>query len=281
MNDETVVAVFDTAAHAELAIQDILAAGVPENAVSWHGGTASGASTATTGKPIREHGFWASLLGGEPGHDTAVYDRSLESGSTVVTVKAPESHIDRVLDILESHSPADIDERATGYGLLQTGETRERYAAPRPTVGAATSANPVGGETIQLAEESLTVGKRVVNRGGTRIRRYVVEVPVEESVSLHSEKVIVDRRPVTDGGAVSDAEFSDKTIEMTESSEEAVVSKTARVVEEVSLRKEVADRAETVRDTVRKDEVEIEQMPGETTTSRPGVTPLTPQTART
>src|ERR1700728_3552258 len=49
---------------------------------------------------------------------------------------------------------------------------------------------------------------------------------------------------------------------MTETSEEAVVSKTARVPEEVSLRKEASDRVETVRDTVRRDEVEIEQVPG-------------------
>ncbi len=86
------------------------------------------------------------------------------------------------------------------------------------------------GDTVQLSAESLAVGKRVVNRGGTRIRRFVVETPVEESVSLHSEKVILDRRPVTDGRTVTGADFSEKTIEMTESAEEAVVSKTARVV---------------------------------------------------
>ena len=90
-----------------------------------------------------------------------------------------------------------------------------------------------------------------MNRGGTRIRRFVVETPVEESVSLHSEKVTLERRPVTDGRPGTDS-FSDKTMEMTESAEEAVVSKTARVYEEVGLRKEATDRVETVRDTVRK-----------------------------
>ena len=71
---------------------------------------------------------------------------------------------------------------------------------------------------------------------------------------------MVDRRPVTGGQPV--ANFTDKTIEMTETHEEPVISKTARVTEEVSLHKEVTDRVETVRDTVRRDEVEVEQVPG-------------------
>jgi PAS domain S-box-containing protein/uncharacterized protein (TIGR02271 family) len=85
------------------------------------------------------------------------------------------------------------------------------------------------------------------------VRRFVVETPVEESVSLRSETVRVERRPVTDGRPVADADVTDKTIEMTQTGEEAVVGKTARVVEEVSLRKEAVDRTETIHETVRKD----------------------------
>ena len=280
MDDETIVAVYDTPAHAELAIQDIIAAGVPQSAISKHRGTMSGTTTTAPVQPAREQGFWASLFGGEPDYDTAVYDRSMQSGSTVVTVKVPEAQIDSVMEILEGHHPIDIDERATGYGLTQTTAAREPMAPTRPLTGKTAAATTTGAETIQLAEESLAVGKRVVNRGGTRIRRYVVETPVEESVSLHSEKVTLDRRPVTDGRPVTDAGFTDKTIEMTESTEEAVVSKTAHVVEEVALRKEATDRVETVRDTVRKEEVEIDQIPGETTTTRPGATSFDPRTPK-
>ena len=57
----------------------------------------------------------ASLLGGEPDHDAAVYDRSVQSGSTVVTVKVPDHHVDRVMQILDTHNPIDIDERATTW----------------------------------------------------------------------------------------------------------------------------------------------------------------------
>ena len=133
----------------------------------------------------------------------------------------------------------------------------------------------VKGDTLQLAEEFLNVGKRAVTGGTTRIRRYTVEKPVEENVSLHSERVVLDRRPVADGRVLANADFTDKTISMTEMNEEAVVSKTARVVEEIGLHKEASDRVETVRDTLRKDDVEVEQVP---TTERlePGRTATTP-----
>ncbi len=295
MTEESIVAVYDTSAHAEAAIADLLAAKVPESAISQHAGP-QGTDTGIA-SPVREQGFWASLFGGEADHDTSVYDRSMESGSSVVVVKAPAHDVDAVMAILERHHPIDIDERATGYGLSSTATTGAAISAAsltnRPILDTTTSSaspmsnlasdevgvdagaapQPVGqGDTIQLAEESLAVGKRLVNRGGTRIRRYVVETPVEESVSLHSEKVTLERRPVTDGRALQDANFSDKTIEMLETTEEAVVSKTAHVYEEVGLRKEATDRVETVRDTVRKEEVEVEQIPGTTTTTTSGTT---------
>ena len=72
-------------------------------------------------------------------------------------------------------------------------------------------------------------------------------------------------------------EFGEKTIEMTESGEEAVVSKTARVYEEVGLRKDATDRTETIRDTVRKEEVDVEQIPGTATTTTTSGTTLNPR----
>ena len=56
-----------------------------------------------------------------------------------------------------------------------------------------------GEEVLALSEEQLTVGKRLVNRGTSRIRRFVVETPVEEAVTLHSEQVSIERRPVAAG----------------------------------------------------------------------------------
>ena len=114
-------------------------------------------------------------------------------------------------------------------------------------------------ETIKIMEERLRVGKREVAGGAVRIRSYIVERPVEEQVTLHEEKVTIDRRPVDRAATQADfGAFQERTIEARATSEEAVVSKDARVVEEISLNKTASDRVETVRDTVRKTEVEIE-----------------------
>ncbi len=113
-------------------------------------------------------------------------------------------------------------------------------------------------EVISVYEERLEVGKRDVSHGKLRVQSHVVETVVDERVSLRSETVQVDRRPVDRAVDMADDPFRDRTIELEEFAEEAVVSKQARVVEEISLRKEVHDRTETIRDTVRHTKVEIE-----------------------
>jgi uncharacterized protein (TIGR02271 family) len=251
---QTIVAVYETPTQAAAAVSDLQAANILPDAIGQHtkSYSTSGTASSQSSSPVRDRGFWANLFGSEPDHDTSLYDHSIESGSSVLTVRVPDEGADRVIGILEAHNPIDLDERATEYTAAHT---RTAPSEARPT--AASSSD----DTIRLAEESLAVGKRAVSGDTTRVRRYVVETPVEEQVTLQGEKVTIDRRPVTGGQPV--AEFTDKTIEMTETNEEAVVSKTARVTEEVSLRKQATDRVETVKDTVRRDEVEIEQVPGD------------------
>ena len=118
-----------------------------------------------------------------------------------------------------------------------------------------------GVEVIAIAEEDLHVGKREVGQGRVRIQSRVVETPVSEQVTLREERVDVERRPVsgtTQAGTLGGDPFQERTIEMEERSEEAVVSKEARVVEEVVVRKDVEQRTETVSDTVRRTEVDVE-----------------------
>jgi uncharacterized protein (TIGR02271 family) len=276
MNEEIIVALYDTEAHAAAAVRDLETAHVPPEAISRHAGTGSAlggaASNANSG---RGQGFWSSLFGGEPDHDTAVYDRSLESGSSVVTVRVPGEHVDGVTRILERHDPIDIDERAASFGLDANRTTPATSGAPVSHEAALRNGDE---QVIPLSEEQLTIGKRLVNRGTTRIRRFVVETPVEENVTLHTERVSIDRRPASAGARVDDADFTDRTIEVTETDEEAVVGKTARVKEEVVVHKEAADRVETVRDTVRRQDVEIERDDPSSLTS--GATPMPAPTAR-
>lgn len=306
MTEETIVAIYDTAAHAEAAVSDLKANHVPDSAISQH--ASAGSTTAGTASPTHEKGFWASLFGEEHGSHGEVYGRSVEAGSTVVSVKVASEHYDHVAAILEKHDPADVEERSSQYGLgnasaatptgyvghagmtepaqdateanaigasgltpdpvMATGHgATDRSGMPsqvatgHSATGLGARAEGIEGDTLQLAAESLEVGKRAVQGGTTRIRRFTVSKPVEENVTLHNEKVVLDRRPVTDGRVLTNADFTDKTISMTETNEEAVVSKTARVVEEIGLHKEASDRVETVRDTLRHDEVEVEQVP--------------------
>ncbi len=130
----------------------------------------------------------------------------------------------------------------------------------------ATATNVQGEQRIQVVQEEVQVGKREVERGGVRIYSTVVETPVQEQVTLREEHVHVERRavdrPVTPGQ--TDA-FREQTIELTERSEEVVVGKTARVVEEVVVGKEVGQRTETVNETVRHTDVHVEEIAGRQT----------------
>jgi uncharacterized protein (TIGR02271 family) len=280
MTEQTIVAVYDKLTDADAAVRDLEAASVPSQAISRHEGRTEAATTT----PVREEGFWARLFGSEPDHDTSIYDRSIESGSSVVAVRVSSEHVDHVSSILETHHPIDLDERSAHYrasGTTTTTPTSSMSApAPTtPTMGTAHTSAAAASEngTVQLAEETLAVGKRAVSGATTHIRRFAVETPVQEQVSLRDETVTLERHAVTDGRPVGATDFADKSIEMTETSEEAVVSKTAHVVEEVNLRKDVTDRVETVKDTVRRDEVEIEKVTGEGISSHAaGSTPVMP-----
>jgi uncharacterized protein (TIGR02271 family) len=149
-------------------------------------------------------------------------------------------------------------------------------AATGTTAGAMGSSASLDGTTeeerIPIVEEQLRVGKRETDRGRVRVRSYVVETPVNEAVTLRDERVYVERRTVDQPLSSADDAFRERTIEAVEHSEEAVVSKEARVREEVVIRKDVGQRTENISDTVRHTEVEVDD--GRTT--EPGTTPTRP-----
>jgi stress response protein YsnF/iron-sulfur cluster repair protein YtfE (RIC family) len=125
--------------------------------------------------------------------------------------------------------------------------------------GVAAARGPSGlEEVIPLGEEVLEVNKRTESRGTARIRRYVVETPVEEQVTLQSERVVVERRrPVDD--RVTGEILTEVAVEVIETAEVPVVEKRARLREEIVVRTERTQQVKTVREMVRRDEVEIEQ----------------------
>jgi stress response protein YsnF len=144
---------------------------------------------------------------------------------------------------------ASSTERATRTSSF--GATRARSSGIRE------SHNANEEQVIGVGEEVLNVGTRMIPGKTTRVRRVVVENPVHQDVTLHSETVVLERRkPVLTSG---NDMLTEVTVEMSDFNEVPVVSKSVQLVEEVLLRKEVTSRIETIHDTVRRDTLEIEQ----------------------
>ena len=266
MTEQTLTALYDTRDAAAAVRDELVRLGVPGGRVTVQG-NGGGAGTAGAGE---DQGFWASLKDVlMPEDDRETFAEGVRRGGYLLTARVPGDLVERAYDVVERAEPADLDERSetwrrdgwSGAGVTRTttatteslAATGQDRAAGSGSLGAAAT----GGNTVQLAEEQLRVGKREVGRGAVRVRSYVTERPVEEQVTLRDETVRVERRPVDREVRAGDAVFQERTIEAVERDEEAVVSKTARVTEEITLGKDVETRTETVRDTVRKQDVEI------------------------
>lgn len=212
---------------------------------------------------------------GVPHEDAAHYTEGVRRGGTLVAVKAQDEVAYRVAEILGNNGAVDIDERAAqfkndGYvpapvtGLTSTATTT-------PVVPVATSAvasTLQEGAVVPVIQEELTVGKKEVQGGGIRVYTHVTETPVQEQITLREEHVVVDRQPVNRAVSAADLDaLKEQTISVTTKVEEAVVAKDARVVEEVTIGKQATDRTETISDTVRRTEVEVEELPATTITT--------------
>jgi uncharacterized protein (TIGR02271 family) len=247
---ERIVAVYDRAGKAEEAMRALEASGFPSGDIGLLN------RESFTDAEIREVGLWRRLFGRNVGeNESAVYGHTVEAGGAVLTLRLPETDVPRAMKILDVHSPIDVNERASSLGMAPPPAAK---AGVTPT---AATTKPVGKEEVlRLAEEQLDVGKRQVETGKARIRRFVVEKPVESKVTLHEEHAEMVRRAVSDSTPLRDVDWTDKTIEITETAEQPVVTKTAHVAEEIVIRREGSDRVETVRGTVRRQQVEFERL---------------------
>jgi len=190
---------------------------------------------------------------GVPEEEAHYYAEGVRRGGILVTVAAEnDPQAGRAVDIMKRHGAVDIDERAT--------EWKKQGWQGRFEAGGETA----GERTIPVTEERLAVGKREVSQGGVRIYSRVREQPVQQSVDLQEERVDVQRRPVDRPAAAGDGSFREQSFEMKESREEPVVEKRARVVEEVKVGKQKSQKKQTVQDTVRKTEVDVQRTSGRT-----------------
>src|SRR5215475_720066 len=262
---ETVVAVFDTAAHAEAAIKALKAGGFADADISLFDDARLKAGKAAIAAGVKEAGLWHRLFGRDVHqHEAAVYGQTIEEGGVVVSARVLDSEVAHAIAILDLHRPVDVHDRAITAGIAAPAhvEAVEKKLDAVPLAAAQQVALPAkvaetNDQVLRLAEEQLQVGKQMVESGRTRVRRFVTERPVSADVTLHEEHAEVLRRAITDPKYVGTVDWADQEIEAIETAEHALVSKTARIVEEVSLKKIGADRVETVHDKIRRQEVEI------------------------
>jgi uncharacterized protein (TIGR02271 family) len=234
----TVIGLFDDRTEAQLAERELLQAGFRKEDFE----TAD--SPPATGS-TDSGGFWNRVKDWFGLEDQNIYAEAARRGSKLVTVKAADDRKTELAEeILERHHPIDIDRRIEDW-------KRSGWKASK-------SGNGHGQQSIPVVEEQLKVGKRRVGKGGVRVYSHITERPVDETIELREEKAHVERRRV-DRPAREDA-FRERTVEITESREEPVVSKEARVVEEVVVGKDVKERTEHVRDKLRRTEVEVEHL---------------------
>jgi len=259
MSYQTIVAAFDTATHARAAVDALKAGG-------FHADDISVLDKDEVGR--RQPGLWGRMFGGGlHEHEADVYNQALERGGVVVSVRVPDSEVAHATGILDIHRPIDVHDRAITTGIAPAARVEAAVASIAAAPIAAVqkvAVTPKLAEThdevLRLAEEQLDVGKRMVETGKTRVRRFVTEREVSADVTLHEEHADVLRRAVSDPKYIGEIDWADSTIEVVETAEQALVNKTARVVEEVSLKKIGTDHVETVHDKVRRQQVEIERL---------------------
>jgi uncharacterized protein (TIGR02271 family) len=270
----TVIGLFDNKNEARVAMEELVEQGFIRESIdvsdrrydesTTGGATASATTNTSAGDSISN--FFSSLFGDD--ETTAQsYTTLAQDADAILTVQVDtEERARAAAEILDRHGAIDVDERAAQFqqNYAQTSGTTQNTT----TNTAQNTATTEGEMSIPVIEEELQVGKRAVERGGARIRSRIIEKPVEETLRLREEHIVVNRQPVNRAVTDSDLQnIQEGDIELTERAEEAVVSKQARVVEEVSVGKQVSEREETIRDTVRRTDVDVEETGGNVTTS--------------
>ena len=287
---KTLVALYDTVTDAEQVVQELSADGFSRSDIHLaldhtQSRTAPSASVARDAAYEGAHLLETLADLGVPHDEAYAYVEGVRRGGALVVVESSDDRAERGMEILRRLHPVDIHARTaqwrqegwTGYDAAAVTSTpmartatatrsaqEQARAQTRVAHQGATTRRVEGDKeiTIPVVEEDVSIGKREVERGHVRIYSRVTEQPVEESVRLREEKVTVERRPVDRPATEADFAAAGKdVIEMTETAEEPVVTKQARVVEEVVVQKEVTEHTETVHGAERHTDVDVQREP--------------------
>lgn len=137
----SVSAFFDSREHADAARRDLMAAGIPDSAITVTEGSRNPDTASRTGtSAYHEEGFWESLKElFMPEEDRYSYAEGLRRGGYLLTVRTDTSNYDRVVDILDRDGAVNLDEREsswrnegwTGYtGRDASAESEASYVPP-------------------------------------------------------------------------------------------------------------------------------------------------------
>ncbi|MDB5120650.1 MAG: hypothetical protein JWN56_1868 [Sphingobacteriales bacterium] len=273
---QTVIGIFDNENEAQQAVQNLCNRGFNREDVDIASrGTTSNTNSSSNDDDDDSFGhsisnFFGSLFGNDD-DNTSKYAEVAKRGVTVTVHARSEDEAELAADLLDEYGAVNVDERASQYrsnsgsNLSDTDRDYNKTNLSGSNLSDRTTdtdnTDDTTARSIPIIEENLEVGKREVESGGARIRSRIVEKPVEENVRLRTERVNVERNPVNRQATDADFNtFKEGTIEMTEHKEVPVVEKEAWVKEEISLNKDVEEREETIRDTVRSTEVDVENL---------------------
>ncbi len=202
---------------------------------------------------------------GVPSTDAREFAEAVRrGGNLVITELDDDRKADEVARYLDEQESVDLSQRKemwrqegySGFNPDADLYSREEVEHERSRVLGSGE-----GARIQKAREDVRIGKREVETGGLRVHKHVKETPVEEDIELREEHAEVRREKVDKPIRGDDEDlFKEETIEVSEHREEPVVQKETRVEEELHVGKEVEEHTETIHETVRETEIDIERL---------------------
>lgn len=227
---KTVIAAFSDRAAADQAIRELSSLNVQERDIETLEGTDANHVPRLLAKNV-------------PQDRAHLYAEVLRRGASVVIIDVDDNNAQRVATMLDERGSLDLDSAASRWRTAGWQGYREG-AQPFDESRAASERLDLERESFVVIEEEVTVGTAEAEGEAVRVRAFVTEHPVEQTVELREERLEVKREAADEPIAPELATFTEEEYVVTATSEVPVVEKQARV--------------ETIEETERRRDVEVE-----------------------